>query len=314
VYCQTEDAEKHDVGLQRVFDRGKAAETQAFIEYCEAFQGTDCELIRQQDRVPRNDWGIGGVIDWWLRYRDEDGHYAKVPCEFKSCTRRMFDSIETVEDMKNHRWPHCRRWPAQLMIYLLLTNREQGMFLLRCVEDFRDKQIPVTLDLEYGESLLQKAESVRDAVRGIVDGGDPAKLMPPRIRYDGVTCESCPYMRRCIPDITQLPEVEARIWDVEMDALCRIQENPLEGKVTLTEWQTAQEDAEQAEEKVKSHMKKLIEGLPKGEHRVILTEHFEIKGTSGETTSYDIPEAIKKAHAIKKPTQRVTIRRQHESD
>ncbi len=82
------------------------------------------------------------------------------------------------------------RYYAQLMIYMFLTNTTEGLGL------FKDKVTglwtvcAVELDYAFAETLLKRAERVRDAVR--------MKVLPDRI-LDRSECRGCPFELVCLP-------------------------------------------------------------------------------------------------------------------
>lgn len=271
--------------LQPIFALGNMHERQAMIDLAEALQGTGMDVVRQQTPLPPNPYGIGGIIDLFIEYR-EDGKRVVVPVEFKSCSPNTYNAIDTLQDMKDARQPWVRKYPAQLTIYLLLTNSPFGLFLLRDKVSGRYKQIPVPLDFAYAEGLIAKAELVTRAVaqyRSATTPEDQVKALPPRISFDPQICEGCPHYSVCVPDPNTLPEADNRLWDVHLDALCR------ESK----RLKPMADEYESVMKQIKAHAKALANGCPMGERRTSITDGFFVTAMPYETTSYDVPKDIR---------------------
>lgn len=292
--------------LQPIFALGNMHERQAMIDLAEALQGTGMDVVRQQTPLPPNPYGIGGIIDLFIEYRD-GGKRIVVPVEFKSCAPATYDKIDTLDDMKNARQPWVRKYPAQLTIYLLLTNSPEGLFLLRNKVSGRYKQIPVPLDYEYAETLIRKAEQVTAAVaqyRAAQTDEERVAALPARIPFDPQICEGCSHYQVCIPDPVTLPEADARLWDVHLDALCR------EAK----RLEPMADEYAAAMDQIKGHCKSLVDGVPFGERRTSITENFFVTATPYQTTSYQVPDDVKVQYKKHGRAVRVDIKQVGESD
>lgn len=290
-----------DADLQPIFALGNTLERQAMIDLAEALAGTGMSMIQQQTPIPHNAYGIGGIVDGFLEYRDPDGKRVRVPCEFKSCSPFTYDEVDTFDDLRNHKAPWVRKWPAQLTIYLLLTNSPEGMFLLRNKVTGRYKQINVPLDYEYAEGLIKKAELVTAAVAAYRAAPDDEKVqhLPPRIPFDPVICEGCSHYSACIPDPNSLPEADARLWDVHLDALCR----------RADELKPLVKEHDECMDQIKAHAKSTLEHSEGADKRTTITDGFFITASRGQTTAYEVPDDIKKQYKTSRPTVRVTIKK-----
>lgn len=287
--------------LQPIFALGNMHERQAMIDLAEALQGTGMDVVRQQTPLPPNPYGIGGIVDLFIEYR-EDGKRVVIPVEFKSCSPNTYNAIDTLQDMKDARQPWVRKYPAQLTIYLLLTNSPQGLFLLRDKVTGRYKQIPVPLDYEYAETLIRKAELVTAAVAKYRTAKTPEEqvaALPPRIPFDPQICEWCSHYQVCIPDPNTLPESDNRLWDVHLDALCRETERlaPM-----VAEYEAAQEQ-------IKAHCKTLAKGCALGEQRTSITQGYFVTAKPYQTTSYAVPDEIKIPYKKHSVAVRVTVKK-----
>jgi hypothetical protein len=295
--------------LQPIFALGNTLERQAIIDMNEALAGTNISLVQQQTPLPPNPYGIGGQLDWKVKLRAADGRPGVVfPCEFKSTSPHAYDGIDTFEDMRDHRNLWIRKWPAQLTVYMVLTNTEAGLFLLRNKVTGRYKQINVPLDYEYAEGLLKRAERVKAAVAAYNAANtdeEKVKCLPPRIAFEPSVCESCSHYNVCIPDPTTLPEANNRLWDVQLDALCRMRE----------ELRPKKDEFEEIDEQIKEHGKSLVASAKLGEKRTSITDGFFVTASKYETTSYPgIPDAVKLPFRKKGVAVRVDVKRIKSTD
>ena len=69
-----------------------------------------------------------------------------LPAEVKSATSFSFASVNSVEDMLNHKWFYMRKYPAQMTMYLLMDEKEQGVFVFKDKGSGQIKFIPIQLD------------------------------------------------------------------------------------------------------------------------------------------------------------------------
>jgi CRISPR/Cas system-associated exonuclease Cas4 (RecB family) len=142
----------------------------------------------------RRNFGVGGRIDGKLVYNGR-----RIPFEVKSVNPRLFDNINTVDDLQQYVW--MRKYPRQLTLYMLGHNEEVGILALSNLLG-QWKFLVLTLDYAKAEDLLVRLESVN----GHIKGG----TLPERIDYDEDVCGSCAFAHICLPDIKNTPQVK---WD-----------------------------------------------------------------------------------------------------
>jgi hypothetical protein len=133
--------------------------------------------------------GITGHVEGEI---SDDGGRTWTLAEIKGIHPHYFDRVTHWRDFLTL-GPIYQQYPAQVQLYMLLENREAAVLILGKKGSYGGlKFLPVELDYEYAESLLQKAERVRAAVAA-GDGG------PPRVT-DRQVCRVCPYLTICLPD------------------------------------------------------------------------------------------------------------------
>ncbi|KKN10500.1 hypothetical protein LCGC14_1035850 [marine sediment metagenome] len=183
--------EKHDVGLELIFNGGKVLEQAIAKPYLEragyeivemdrSIQTTDNEIFRKAQ--------INGKLDFICR---KDGF--EFPVEAKTMAPHIFNKVESIEDLlfSKHVWH--RQYPGQLMMYLLGKNYDVGMFILINKVNFEPKHIWLHQDYTYAEELIQKATRVNEFVA--------KKEYPDRINYDPSVCGKCEFANVCLGDI-----------------------------------------------------------------------------------------------------------------
>lgn len=144
---------------------------------------------------------ISGMVDFFLEL---DGQ--RYPCEHKGLSYGMSE-VDDWRDMldSSRRW--IRRYPAQVQTYLYQTNSEEGLMLLRGKESCQVRILPVSLDYEYVEGLLKKAEDVFLHATF----GEP----PDRIPYAQGWCNAatCDYHHLCQPEQAIVTDQEGIVLD-----------------------------------------------------------------------------------------------------
>jgi len=172
-----------DVSLQYIFDEGNTQEEALFND----LRNAGVVLVEQQRPFSWPEYQISGMID--ARVRDNG---SVLPLEAKSMSPFIWDSIDTLEDLNKYPW--TKKYLAQMLLYLLMSNSETGIFILKNKSTGKIKQIVVQLNdhLEYAESLLQKAKRINDHIQ--------AKTMPDKIN-NFKTCSECQFRHICLPEI-----------------------------------------------------------------------------------------------------------------
>lgn len=174
----------HDEGLQAIFDAGNREEASVKLRMAE----DGWEVIHQQEpfeiKNRKGEMICRGKIDGKVLY----GRTA-IPWEIKSMDGNIFRGIKGLEDFQHK--VHLRKYLRQMQLYLFGNNSEGGLFTL---SDFRhEKHVPVALELDSCEHILQRLERNWDMVK--------AKKYPERIEYDSAVCGRCPFAHVCLPDI-----------------------------------------------------------------------------------------------------------------
>jgi hypothetical protein len=173
----------HDARLQMIFDMGRMVEDLVFQDLREA----GFTIVEQQRAFSWAKYQITGSIDFKLAI---DGEV--YPCEVKSAAPNAFASINSVSDMLHHKWAYMRKYPAQLTLYLLMDNKERGLFLFKNKSSGELKEIWMDLDFAFAESLVQKAEAINKHVA--------ERTLPEPMEYNEDICQDCGFVHICLPD------------------------------------------------------------------------------------------------------------------
>lgn len=186
---------------QYIFDYGNTIEDMTLRRLREA----GVEISSQQRDFEHRETGITGHVDGLIDA--EKG----APLEIKGLNQFDFAKLFTEEDMMKSDKPWIRGYPAQLQLYMLLTGKPRGCFLIVNKATSDCKEIWLSIDFGYCEELLQKAERINKHVSG--------STLPDRCKYDPEVCDPCDFAHICLPPvenreeylIAQVPEIEAKI-------------------------------------------------------------------------------------------------------
>lgn len=243
----------HDVGLQLVFNMGNEIEEIVLKELAEA----GVKVIEQQKSFHWKEYQISGHIDGSIL---DNG--AMIPMEIKSCSPFVFKAINTIDDLKRGKYPYLRKYPTQLNLYLLMDNKEQGLFLFKDKVSGSIKEIWMNIDYDLGEETLKRAEAVNAHVA--------AGTLPDPINQD-MWCDGCAYAHICLPDhIGKEVEIDTGNLAEMLDRL------------------EALKDAKKEYEEIDEQVKAAVEGREK-----ILAGSWFISGKWLERKSYEIPAELK---------------------
>lgn len=251
--------EKPTLRLQLIFDEGGNQEQLVIRDMIEA--GIKIEEL--QKYFEWKEYQITGKIDGFIR---NEKHL--IPFEIKSMHPFTFNSIKTIEDFQKKEY--LKRYIAQLNLYLLMSNKEFGIFILKNKSTGELKQIELELDYELGEELLQKAEKINKYVE--------EKKYPEPIEYNEELCGFCVFKKLC--PVTKPKSESEIIEDIEL------QQN-------LERWYELKnlvKEYNELDKRIKSKLK---------EKTNIKVGNFYIEGKWIESTKYKIPEDIKKEYAEK---------------
>jgi len=243
----------HDVGLQMIFDMGNEIEEIVLKELAEA----GIKVIEQQRSFQWKEYGITGHIDGMIL---SDGE--AIPMEIKSCSPFVFKAINTIDDLRRGRYAYLRKYPTQLNLYLLMDNKEKGVFLFKCKTSGAIKEIWMDIDYNLGEETLKRAEAINTHLA--------AGTIPEPIN-DNMWCDGCAYAHICLPEHTG-KEVE-----IDTGELATMLDRLEELKPIVTEY-----------EEIDDQVKRAVEGREK-----VLAGNWLVLGKWMDRKSYDIPADLK---------------------
>ena len=190
----------HDPVLQSIFDEGNLHEKDVLHTLSEM----GVEVIEQQRSFQLDNPKITGHIDGILLWEGR-----RIPFDIKSINPYDFQKINSAEDLLFSKKVYQRQYPAQLQLYLLMTNEEVGGFILKNKLTGEIKPIWMAIDYDYAEQILKRAERVYAALDHDT---------PPERTVDLDLCSKCPFAHICLPDLT-LGEGVQLIDDMEMAAM-----------------------------------------------------------------------------------------------
>jgi len=271
--------ELHDVSLQRIFEEGNLHEEAVLQKLREA----GFTLIEQQRPLELRKFQLSGHIDAKIRI-EQNGKPLFIPLEIKSCSPNVFRTIKDIspEEMLKSKYPWIRKYPAQILLYMLMDGKEEGVIVFKnkstgelCQKNFR----LTDENLEYTESILQKLEKVNDYVaRNELPPVEPCE-----------ECKRCGFARTsCFPD---------KDFGEGFDLLSN---EELEAK--LARWEELRPTAKEFQE-----LDKEIKEELKGKNTII--GDWKIETKEYQRTHYNIPDEIKKKYVEKKPYFVVKIER-----
>jgi CRISPR/Cas system-associated exonuclease Cas4 (RecB family) len=264
-----EERSLHDVGLQMVFDMGTEIEEIVLKELAEA----GIKVIEQQRSFQWKEYGITGHIDGMIL---EDGK--AIPMEIKSCSPFVFKAINSIDDLKRGKYAYLRKYPTQLNLYLLMDNKERGLFLFKDKVSGAIKEIPMDIDYELGEETLKRAEAINAHLA--------AGTMPEPINEE-MWCGNCAYAHICLPDHIGK--------EVEIDT----------GELaTMLDRLEALKPAVKEYEEIDDQVKKAVEGREK-----VLAGGWFVTGKWYDRKSYDIPVELKAQYEKVTQYWRRTVRK-----
>jgi len=203
VFSRTRWQEKtlHDVGLQMVFDEGNIHEAAVLRD----LQDAGITIIEQQRAFAWPELNLTGHVDGKVLTDNK-----AIPLEIKSMSPFVYQSIDSVDDLLDGKYEYLRKYPAQLTLYMLMDNKDEALFLFKNKVNGQLKEIPMKLDYEYGETLVQKIERVNRHVA--------AGTTPDPIEWDERTCSNCGFAHICLPEavrggleMVEDPELENKI-------------------------------------------------------------------------------------------------------
>lgn len=267
----------HDVALQRIFDEGNVHERAVIRE----LEDAGFEIVEQQRPFEWPEFQLSGRID--AKIKDESVNLNK-PLEVKSCSPNVFLCVKkfhTAEDFTKAKQTWLRKYPAQLMSYLLMDDKgEEGIFIFKNKSTGELHQIDITIDFAYMEEILKKLERVNNHVKA---GTFPAAELIDE-------CKGCGFAKSfCFVGQDFGPGFEL-------------------GLLSNEEWISKLERIKETEEAAKENDELLSEVKDFFRGRQAIVGNFAINSKAYTTTSYSVPKEIKEQYAEKKEAFRVTIK------
>ena len=192
-----------DTGLQGVFETGTILEPVIGRIVSEVGEASTPRWRIVGSQTPTNDallkqFQVSGTIDGFLQVEDRGLWQSIGVLDIKTMSPNIYPRIDSYEDLS--RYPWTRRYRGQLMLYALAHNQEQCWLLLVNKGNLYDmKLVGFDVDMAYCESLLQKAQAVNEAI---------AAQTPPDGVNDPDTCQRCPWLSYCAPDISTGGDLE----------------------------------------------------------------------------------------------------------
>lgn len=196
----------HDVSLQRIFDEGNIHENALMRE----MQDAGLQVVEQQRAYEMPSVQLTGRIDGKIAVNG-----AFIPLELKSCSPNVFAAIRDLSplDMLKSKYSWIRKYPAQILLYMLMEGAEYGLMVFKNKTTGEKSQKIFRLDgelLDYAESILKKLEAVNAHIE--------LKTIPDAQLIDD--CRGCPFAKTaCFPgadygpgiDILQDAEIEGQL-------------------------------------------------------------------------------------------------------
>lgn len=193
VYWRTrwQEAALPSVELSLIFREGRYAEKAVL----DTLRQAGVEVIREGEPLSWPEYQITGRIDAIVAV---DSKY--YPLEIKSSNPNVWRTIAYMgpgvyswEEVKEafERKPWLRRYLAQITLYMLCSELEEGLMLFKNKSTGALCQINVNLDYEYAEQLVKRAERIN---KHIAEG-----TLPDRIDFDPEVCPKCPFFHLCLP-------------------------------------------------------------------------------------------------------------------
>lgn len=174
----------HGVGLQRIFDLGNVVENALIRE----LSATEFHVTEQQRAYEWRKFELSGRIDAKIGVNG-----SAFPLEIKSCSPNVFRAVVDMApaDMVNSKYSWLRKYPAQILLYMLMEGASSGIMLFFNKTTGEKCQKLFLLDdamMEYAETILKKLEVVNEWVR---KGEAPPTVRIPDCADCGFAKTSC---------------------------------------------------------------------------------------------------------------------------
>ena len=197
VYYRTrwQEAELHDVDLQKIFDEGNYQEQIVIRELAEA----GIALEQQQRPFEWKEYQITGHIDGMLPVIIEGSNdFTTIPVEIKSMSPNIWRNMHSIKDLE--RYPWTAKYIGQVVLYMLMGNAEHSLLILKNKTSGQFKMFVINLNdwLDLKEELLQKAEAINKHIK---------ENTLPDFCDDPEHCLRCQFRHICLPDMKASPGV-----------------------------------------------------------------------------------------------------------
>jgi len=149
------------LNLIKIFRTGNVYETPNI----QLMQNAGLDVVEQARSYQWREKKISGRIDGKIRVPEIGG---LIPLEHKACSPNIFRSVKKMKaegtPLTKAKTPWTRNYPGQLTAYALMDGEEFGcwFFFDKVIGDYFFWILP--LDLEYAESLIQRAERANENV------------------------------------------------------------------------------------------------------------------------------------------------------
>ena len=203
--------------------------------------------------------------------------------DYKTMSPYIYDSIHTIDDIKNHNAEHVRGYIYQLQSYLFAESddhqlfSEFGYFIPINKINGCYKIIEMGLDLEIVEEILQKCERINKAVK---------TGTPPEANF----CDSCDYCNyRHICNVAETGNKGAEF----------IVDSELQGALDLwSSLRVGKSKYDEVDKYIKSVVKKY--GVQTKKDTFIIGG-YEIKLDERKKTCYNVPDDVKNMYKGERP-------------
>ncbi len=155
--------------------------------------GWDVEGAEGQMSWPA--YQITGRQDLKIR---KPGVRAGVFAEIKSCAPYTYDSINSIADLRDHKWTFIQKWYRQVVLYMVLKSVDRYWMILKNKSTGTIKIIEFALnedELREAEEMLRKAERVNK----LIQIGEPPPIESKISTSD--LCPECEMFNVCLPDL-----------------------------------------------------------------------------------------------------------------
>lgn len=313
--CDWDKAKQTEDNLLLVFHEGNIQEEQVILE----IQKAGIKAKDLQISIKIAEANITGKLDLIAEVEGSNGVVSNIPIEVKSMSDIVYNSVNTVEDLKKYPW--TRKYYGQCQIYckndlwffpecyLLAKNKSTGA--MKLIKDF-DGGNTIKFNEDYWNKLVSRGRKINEIVfsnryiqmeiaklKAQLTGKETKKeqtlknkiakleskiFYPERIKYDLKVCKGCKYEQICIADLTS--EIGSQINNASI----------IQAIKEYTDSKKEQEKFKEADKKYKNALAALKEIFPlednvyfAGDEYIVQTKKRKCKDS--EYLTFDIQEA-----------------------